>query len=282
MDTVQPTGSWQTLSKNGITIQWIVMTAGDYPFNVQRDLSVVAALGAGYELDVEDLDPLRCDQNDIYLLPATTRRRSSFIRPGNVLRVSYTDDVTQRAAADAKVHADGPWLEFRRITDPAVYEIIHLLAAEMRPDGARGITFAEALGMALLGQIMRSGGASRDEKDRSGLSPQRLAHCKAFIDEHFTESVTLTQVASCVKMSRFHFARAFKSATGTTPHAYLLERRIAAAKIALRDTDRPLNEISKRLGFSNASHFSRLFSRYSGASPSEYRSRSDHDANGKS
>jgi len=47
-------------------------------------------------------------------------------------------------------------------------------------------------------------------------------------------SITVAQIAAAIDMSAFHFARAFKQATGETPHAYLLSRRIAATKVLVQ------------------------------------------------
>jgi AraC family transcriptional regulator len=78
-------------------------------------------------------------------------------------------------------------------------------------------------------------------------------------------------MAAVVHMSPFHFARAFKAATGQPPHRYLTQRRMERAKILLSVTRLPVAEVANRVGFSNQSHFSAQFRRATGTTPKGYR-----------
>ena len=168
-------------------------------------------------------------------------------------------------------------LTYQRLTDPAVYEIVHMLAEEVRPGGARAPIYSASLGLALLGHVLRGcpPAQQRNAVVDAGLSPQRLARSRQYIENRLGGDLTVAEIAGAVDMSVFHFARAFKQSTGKTPHAYVLERRIAAAQSLVLNTTRPLNEISAELGFSNPSHFSAVFGRLTGTSPSAYRSHKD-------
>ena len=57
----------------------------------------------------------------------------------------------------------------------------------------------------------------------------KLKQVKDFIEERLAEEITLADMAKVVHMSQFHFARAFKAATGQPPHRYLTQRRIERA-----------------------------------------------------
>jgi AraC family transcriptional regulator len=71
----------------------------------------------------------------------------------------------------------------------------------------------------------------------------------------------------------YHFAKDFKQSTGATPHRYVLERKIDRAKELLRDPNRSVLEASARTGFVDQSHFTKIFRRMVGITPSEYRTR---------
>ena len=73
-------------------------------------------------------------------------------------------------------------------------------------------------------------------------------------------------------VSAFHFARLFKQSTGNSPHQYLLQRRLDRAKTMLRQAQMSLAEISASTGFADQSHFTKVFRRFTGVTPSEYRS----------
>ena len=84
-------------------------------------------------------------------------------------------------------------------------------------------------------------------------------------------SLTLKDMADMCSMSEYHFIREFKKCEGKTPHEYVVSASVERAKLML-DTGLKINEISSELGFSDPLYFSRVFKKYTGMSPSEYRS----------
>ena len=90
-------------------------------------------------------------------------------------------------------------------------------------------------------------------------------------DRDFAQPVTLDAMARAANMSRFHFARAFGSAYGETPRAYLTRRRIERAKEMLRTANLTVTEICMLVGFSSLGSFSTRFRRLVGCTPTEYR-----------
>jgi len=72
-------------------------------------------------------------------------------------------------------------------------------------------------------------------------------------------------------LSKFHFNRLFKSATGVSPSHYHINLRMDAAKRQLRETKKSVVEIAMAVGYATPSHFAQLFRRETGLSPSDYR-----------
>lgn len=83
----------------------------------------------------------------------------------------------------------------------------------------------------------------------------------------------LAAMARAAGLSRFHFLRRFKRATGSTPWRYLTELRLARAKNLLIDPACSVGEAARSTGFEDPAYFSRLFRRRTGLSPSAYRAR---------
>jgi len=79
--------------------------------------------------------------------------------------------------------------------------------------------------------------------------------------------VTLSRLAQECGLSVSHFARAFRQSTGTSPHRWLLVRRAEKAKDLLHNSALPLAEIGLACGFGDQSHFTRVFTKLTGASP---------------
>jgi AraC-like DNA-binding protein len=98
-----------------------------------------------------------------------------------------------------------------------------------------------------------------------------LEKCKSFISENFKNNITLQQMADCAGMTKFHFNRAFKLATGYTPYRYLLLQRLYYAELLLKNTKKPISEIAIASGFNSLENFSAVFATYHGKSPSLYK-----------
>lgn len=81
----------------------------------------------------------------------------------------------------------------------------------------------------------------------------------------------LDRLAAQAGLSRFHFNRLFKSATGVAPSRYHISLRMDEAKRQLRETKKSVVEIALDVGYATPSHFAQLFRRETGLSPSDYR-----------
>jgi transcriptional regulator GlxA family with amidase domain len=88
---------------------------------------------------------------------------------------------------------------------------------------------------------------------------------------HLAEEISVDVLARRALMSPRSFARRFKASTGTTPHAWLLAQRLAAAETLLEDSDAPVEEIARLVGFGTAAGFREQFARRRGVSPRAYR-----------
>lgn len=100
----------------------------------------------------------------------------------------------------------------------------------------------------------------------------RLCRVLEFIERHIEERLPISRLADVACLSRFHFARAFRSSTGKSPLQYINERRTEYAKKLLRETTKSVVEVAMICSFSSHANFCRAFRRETGMAPSEYRS----------
>jgi AraC-like DNA-binding protein len=105
---------------------------------------------------------------------------------------------------------------------------------------------------------------------RGGLAGGALRRVRAYIDDHIGERISLEELARQVGVSRFHFARQFRLSTGESPMGYLRRVRIERSKSILHTRNTTIAEVATRLGFSDQSHFTRIFGRLVGVSPGSY------------
>lgn len=99
----------------------------------------------------------------------------------------------------------------------------------------------------------------------------KLKQITDWIDAHLDEDFDLEQLASRAGLSKFHFHRLFKSATGMSPAKYQLKARMKEASRRLRETKQSVITVAVDLGFRSPSHFAQVFRRETGMTPSEYR-----------
>lgn len=92
-----------------------------------------------------------------------------------------------------------------------------------------------------------------------------------FIRELFNKNYSLEELARVANLSPYHFIRVFKAQTGKTPYQYLLDVKIEKAREMLRLKRHTITEVCFACGFNNLSHFTAVFKRKVGVSPSSYR-----------
>jgi AraC family transcriptional regulator len=140
-----------------------------------------------------------------------------------------------------------------------------------------GLTDIEASTVAhrLVAHVVRAygDGAAREARPPVGVLDRRTVdRVIEFVDADLTATITLDRMAGVAALSPFHFARAFKATTGLAPHRFVTARRLEAAKAALLTSDASVVRVAHQVGFSNVSHFRRVFRREFGVAPGELRS----------
>ncbi len=86
------------------------------------------------------------------------------------------------------------------------------------------------------------------------MSPYKLKRTEEFILSNLESDLSLSDIASAAGMSLYHFAKAFKQATGRTPHQYLTAQRLLRARALLHDLSLSIGEIARSVGLTH-SHF---------------------------
>lgn len=119
----------------------------------------------------------------------------------------------------------------------------------------------------MLTMCLRSTGPAEPRAD------DKLAPALTYIRLHYSEPLTVEQIAAGAHMSKFHLCRLFRRQTGLTIMQYLNEQRLSEARRQLLDTDMSISAVAQNCGFGSSSHFCTLFKRREGMSPREYRQR---------
>ncbi len=120
-------------------------------------------------------------------------------------------------------------------------------------------------------ELLRQSRSNLQSSEAAGNDQAMIGRAIDFFQEQYMLAVSLEDAAAAADMSMSHFIRAFKATTGMTPHAYLTNLRIAKASEQLRLRESSITEVALACGFSSPGHFSTVFRRIVGVSPSEYR-----------
>ena len=105
----------------------------------------------------------------------------------------------------------------------------------------------------------------------TGPESPHVRRSRSYIDEHWSDAISLADLSNVAGVSPFHLHRMFTRQTGMPPHAYQTQLRINHAKVLLR-AGHSLAEIASITGFADQSHLTRHFHRSVGVSPGRYAS----------
>lgn len=116
---------------------------------------------------------------------------------------------------------------------------------------------------------------SSDAHTKANTANVKLDMTKAedYINTHITENPTLESIAEYCGLSATKFSAVFKEKMGVTPHTYIVSRKIDIAKNLLLNSNSTVTDIAFQLNFSSSDYFSSVFKKYTGYTPTQYRSR---------
>lgn len=189
--------------------------------------------------------------------------------PGKLLEDSALMDYGIDPARAQLAYAGG-------FTDPTLAQIgttLHGLLSRDTATRPLDRIFADGLRMALAAHLIGNYSVDRWQPSAraSSLDSRRLQRVLDFIEARLADDISLDDLAGEACLSPFHFSRLFHEATGHSPHRYLVERRIDAARVLLSSREASIAEIALDTGFGSQANFSRSFRKVTGLSPRRYR-----------
>ncbi|WP_338669279.1 AraC family transcriptional regulator [Pseudodesulfovibrio methanolicus] len=156
------------------------------------------------------------------------------------------------------------------VDDPRLAERLRALQQAIADEADR-LERETLLVQALAEAISRHGepGPDPGREIRSG-GRGAVQAVRGYLADHLAEKVSLDELAEAAGLSRYHLLRVFQAATGLPPHAYQNQLRVDLGKRLLAE-GMPVSQAALETGFSDQSHFTRVFRQYTGATPGQYR-----------
>lgn len=218
-----------------------------FAFDSQRG---VHAIGS------DRMQPFEAIPNGLAFVPAECDVFSESPRGGEYLRVVRTDGMA----------LPGEHAFNNRIDPQAITLALRMRSALLRPT-AEDDWEAWTLGLAE---------RLKDPKTFSvhphgSITGGRMRLLDEFIDAGLDGPLGVKEMAGLLGLSEGYFMRAFKDATGKSPHSYLIDRRLAKARALMRDSAARLTDIAHSCGFNSQAHMTTLFKQRLGVSPAQLR-----------
>lgn len=199
--------------------------------------------------------------------------QSDWKREAEMLIFYLAPQFIQQTAFDLLKKSKIEIIDSHLTQDAMIQQIAQTLRIEFTLYKRAEKLYIESLSNVLAAHLLRNysvaGNLLKDVKEE--LSPFILKKAKEYINERLNEKISLAAVSQAVNLSPYYFARAFKQSTGLTPHQYIIRQRTERAKYLLINNDLTVSQIALQTGWSSQNHFSTVFNRFYGVTPSKFR-----------
>lgn len=188
----------------------------------------------------------------------------------DLVEITAAASLRREIAEELRVTQHADLDDLHNWADPVIHAIATRLRAGLRQWHPLGVLEADALTRAAYARVFQRqfGGRARAA---GRLDAARLVAVTDFIAANLHRDLSIAELAGAAALSPYHFARSFRRSTGLAPHRFVTTLRLERAAEQLRRSAQTVEQIAEGIGFSNLSHFRRLFRLHYGATPSDFR-----------
>jgi AraC family transcriptional regulator len=206
------------------------------------------------------------------LVPAGTTHRLRWQGASERVILSLHPDRLNQVAEEAGTSS--PEFETQwSLRDAGLQQIILDMGLQASEGWPLGRLYADLTVAGFVNRLLRRYAANPVDMGRikGGLPIPQLRRVMEYITANLDRDISLEEIAREANQSPFHFARSFRAVTGQTPYQYLIDQRMARAKLLLKTRDWPVQEIAHMTGFQSPVNFVRTFRLRVGQTPGEWR-----------
>lgn len=147
--------------------------------------------------------------------------------------------------------------------------MLQLALKELAQKNAAGSIVAQSLACSVATVLWQLTAPNKATQPPEENSPVSVA--AGYIQQHYAEPLNLQKIAENCNLSKYHLAHLFSREMGVSPGAYLLERRLLAARHLLQSTPLSVRSVAEQCGFQEVGYFCRVFKQKNGQSPLQFR-----------
>ncbi|WP_137154289.1 AraC family transcriptional regulator [Rhizobium sp. FKL33] len=212
--------------------------------------------------------------SSLYLRNFGDDYRAELNGPFDFLLLELSTAFLRETAVENGLRLGDGFIPFAGEDDPVLSNLMRAFAPTLeRPQEASGL-FVEQLSMAIGLHLLHAhgcAGAAPVTEKQPALARWQEQRAKDLMEARLSSDVSIAEIAEGCSLSRGYFIRAFRAATGLTPHRWLMQRRVEEARRMIEGSDYSLADIAVACGFSDQSHLTRHFTHILGVSPGRLR-----------
>lgn len=256
-----------------------------FPIHRHLDFSELVVVMNGTATHIVDNERFTVKKGDVFVIGKETSHGFTDASAFEICNIMFRSESTFLADMDIKkspgfhslfviepylttVHGFSNRLTLSPDDYLQVYELLKTMNDEYNSDRDGRITMLRSYFSMLTVILSRLNNTESDDARRNIIN---VANTAAFIERHYTERLTLDELAEMSHYSARHFVRIFTETYHTTPQKYIISLRLKYACNLLRDTELSIEDTALRSGFSDGNYFSRIFKQHIGVTPKQYR-----------
>lgn len=213
------------------------------------------------------------DHDSVYIRSLGEDYKADLAAPFDFLLLEISPDSLALIADEADIPTVSALNTITAHPDPVLANLARALVPALEHPEKASTLFVDQLTAAIGTHVVQQYG---ERVVSSGLRSRKLSRAqekdaKSLILDNLHGNVSIAELAEACRLSRGYFIHAFRETTGMTPYQWLLRERINRARTLLLETDASLSEVAISCGFSDQSHFTRVFTNVVGTTPGLWR-----------
>ncbi len=242
----------------------IMVNTSHHYVHKHKELEILKGI-SGSGTVYTDMKPIEAGVNDIII---ANPNRIHYITSDNVFEY-YCLIIDSDFLSTLGIDSDGICLE-DMIKDEYLSELIDKIYKEWKESNEYRSTLLKSYITELLILLTRNHHAPQTVSEKESKTLKKIKQSITYIKNNYKRDISLDEISSVASLSRYHFCREFKKATGLTPVEFINRTRCELAKGLLESKKYTISDISELCGFATTAHFSKTFKGFFGSYPSEF------------
>lgn len=206
----------------------------------------------------------RLESEDCHYLSVTFHPRLLYGYGSSILQSKYVEPILKdKSLSSLHFHSREPWMEEVLYQLRCIYQL-----EETRPDS---VEIRMQICLLDIWRLLYENVETRTAVAGQGKDTERIRRIIGYIQAHYTENITLDELAAQVHLCRSECCRMFRRYMQETMFDYLIRYRLEQSLTLLRNTSLNITQIAQQVGFATPGYYSRLFKGVMGCTPVEYR-----------